>query len=193
VAEAKVALTHGADPTRPAVISSILSAASRAPAKREPLPREIERREMQDTDGIVTLAGARTLLLQLPEERWAIATSCTRPLAEVRLRAAGLPVPECIVTSTDVMMGKPHPEPFLMAATKVGFPATECVVVEDVPAGVRAGKAAGARVIGFRTTVEEAELRGAGANFVVNNCDDISLEHYSGGLTLRLNGAGVRN
>ena len=59
--------------------------------------------------------------------------------------------------------------------------------------GVRAGKAAGARVIGFRTTVEEAELRGAGANFVVNNCDDISLEHYSGGLTLRLNGAGVRN
>jgi beta-phosphoglucomutase-like phosphatase (HAD superfamily) len=80
-----------------------------------------------------------------------------------------------------------------MAATKVGFPATECVVVEDVPAGVRAGKAAGARVIGFRTTVEEAELRGAGANFVVNNCDDISLEHYSGGLTLRLNGAGVRN
>jgi sugar-phosphatase len=192
------ALEHGFDPEE--VVARVHGRPSLTTI-REYLPnadhaaenREIERREMQDTDGIVTLAGARTLLLQLPEERWTIATSCTRPLAEVRLRAAGLPVPECIVTSTDVMMGKPHPEPFLMAATKVGFPATECVVVEDVPAGVRAGKAAGARVIGFRTTVEEAELRGAGADFVVNNCGDISLVHYSGGLTLRLNGAGVRN
>jgi len=192
------ALEHGFDPEE--VVARVHGRPSLTTI-REYLPnadhaaenREIERREMQDTDGIVTLAGARTLLLQLPEERWTIATSCTRPLAEVRLRAAGLPVPECIVTSTDVMMGKPHPEPFLMAAIKVGFPATECVVVEDVPAGVRAGKAAGARVIGFRTTVEEAELRGAGADFVVNNCGDISLVHYSGGLTLRLNGAGVRN
>lgn len=84
--------------------------------------REIERREMQDADGIITLPGARELLGQLPANRWTIATSCTRALAEVRLRAAGLPIPERMVTSTDVTQGKPHPEPFLKAASKLGFP-----------------------------------------------------------------------
>jgi sugar-phosphatase len=155
--------------------------------------REIERREMQDADGIIMLPGARELLLQLPAECWTIATSCTRSLAEVRLRAAGLPVPERIVTSTDVTQGKPHPEPFLKAAAKLGFQASECVVVEDVPAGVRAGKAAGARVIAFRTTVEGAELRRAGADFILNNCTDVGVAHNSQGLTLVLKGTRVGN
>jgi sugar-phosphatase len=155
--------------------------------------REMERREMQDTDGIITLPGARELLLQLPANRWTIATSCTRSLAEVRLRAANLPVPERIVTSTDVTMGKPHPEPFLKAAARLGFPSSDCIVVEDVPAGIRAGKAAGARVIAFRTTVEEAELRRAGADFILNNCAEISAGHNPEGLTLVLNGTPVRS
>jgi len=155
--------------------------------------REIERREIEDADGIITLPGARELLLQLPATRWAIATSCTRPLAEVRLRAAGLPVPERIVTSSDVTLGKPHPEPFLKAAAKLGFPASECVVVEDVPAGIRAGKAAGATVVAFRTTVEEAELRRAGADFILNNCADVSVARNAEGLTLILNGTGMGN
>jgi sugar-phosphatase len=155
--------------------------------------REIERREMQDADGIITLPGARELLLQLPANRWTIATSCTRSLAEVRLRAANLPVPERMVTSTDVTMGKPHPEPFLKAAARLGFPSSDCIVVEDVPAGIRAGKAAGARVIAFRTTVEEAELRRAGADFILNNCAEISVGHNAEGLTLVLNGTDVRS
>jgi sugar-phosphatase len=192
------ALEHGFDPEE--VVARVHGRPSLATV-REYLPnadhaaenREIERREMQDADGIITLPGARELLLHLPAKRWTIATSCTRSLAEVRLRAAGLPVPERIVTSTDVTLGKPHPEPFLKAATKLGFPASECVVVEDVPAGIRAGKAAGAKVIAFRTTVEEAELRRAGADFILNNCADVSVAHNSEGLTLLFNGAGVRN
>ena len=155
--------------------------------------REIERREMQDADGIITLPGARELLLQLPETRWTIATSCTRPLAEVRLRAAGLPIPSQIVTSNDVTEGKPHPEPFLKAAEKLGFPASECVVVEDVPAGIRAGKAAGATVIALRTTVEEADLRSAGADFVLDHCADVGVARGVGVLTLILNGARVKH
>jgi sugar-phosphatase len=153
--------------------------------------REIERREMQDADGIITLPGAHELLRQLPSNRWTIATSCTRSLAEVRLRAAGLPIPERIVTSTDVTHGKPHPEPFLKAAAKLGFPAAECIVVEDVPAGIRAGKAAGARVIAFRTTVAEEDLQGAGADFILNNCADISAGHSPEGLTLVLSSGHV--
>jgi sugar-phosphatase len=148
--------------------------------------REIERREMEDADGIITLPGARELLLQLPVNRWTIATSCTRSLAEVRLRAAGLPIPERIVTATDVTMGKPHPEPFLKAAAKLGFPSSDCIVVEDVPAGIRAGKAAGSRVIALRTTLEEEEVRRAGADFILNNCADIGVGHKGDELTLIL-------
>ena len=155
--------------------------------------REIERREREDTEGIVTLPGARELLRGLPADRWTIATSCTRSLAEVRLRAADLPVPDRMVTSTDVTHGKPHPEPFLKAAAKLGFSASQCVVVEDVPAGIRAGKAAGATVIALRTTVEELDLRGAGADFVLNNCADVGAVHTAEGLKLLLNGASVRS
>ena len=192
------ALEHGFNPEE--VVESVHGRPSLTTV-REYLPnadhaaenREIERREMQDADGIITLPGARELLRQLPANRWTIATSCTRSLAEVRLRAAGLPIPERIVTSTDVAHGKPHPEPFLKAAKKLGFPPSECIVVEDVPAGIRSGKAAGARVIAFRTTVDEAELRGAGADFILNNCTDVSVGNGAEGLTLILNGGCVQS
>ena len=80
-----------------------------------------------------------------------------------------------MVTSNDIKNGKPHPEPYLRGASVLGFSAADCVVVEDVPAGIRAGKAAGARVIAFRTTVKDPELRAAGADWVLTNCGDISV------------------
>ena len=187
----KWALEHGFDPIE--VVERVHGRPSLTTV-REYLPfanceaenREIERREIQDTDGIVTLIGARELLTALPAERWTIATSCTRALAEVRLRAACLPIPDRIVTSTDVRSGKPHPEPFLKAAEALGFPVSECIVVEDAPAGIRAGKEAGAKVIACRTTVEDSELGSAGADFVVNNCADIVVTSASNGLVLCL-------
>lgn len=146
---------------------------------------EVERREMQDLDGVVLLPGARQLLNTLPGDRWTIATSCTRPLAEVRLRAAGLPIPEKLVTSSDVKIGKPDPEPFLKAAGKLGFAPADCIVFEDAPAGVRAGKAAGARVIAFLTTMKRSELEAAGADWIVRNCADIAVTATNGSLQLR--------
>jgi len=148
--------------------------------------REVERREIEDVEDVVFLPGARELLSSLPPGRWTIATSCTRALAEVRLRAARLPIPERLVTSSDVSHGKPHPEPFLKAAASLGFAAPDCIVLEDAPAGIRAGKAAGSRVIAFRTTVSETELHLAGADWVVNNCAEIVVIDTTGGLTLRL-------
>ena len=187
----KWAVEHGFDP------AEVVSRAHGRPSLttvREYLPhsdavaenREVERREIEDLEGVVLLPGTRELLTALPPDRWTIATSCTRALAEVRLRAAGLPVPEKLVTSTDVVHGKPHPEPFLKAASRLGFAATDCVVLEDVPAGIRAGKASGASVIAMRTTVPEAELRAAGADWVLNNCAEIMLADASHGLTLRI-------
>jgi sugar-phosphatase len=137
--------------------------------------REVERREIEDVEGVVFLPGARDLLASLPEGRWTIATSCTRALAEVRLRVAGLPIPRHLITSSDVTNGKPHPEPFLKAAASLGFDAGGCIVLEDAPAGIRAGKASGARVIAFRTTVPEAELHSARADWIVNSCKEIEL------------------
>ena len=136
--------------------------------------REVERREIEDLEGVVPLPGARQLLDSLPPDRWTIATSCTRPLAEVRLRAAGLPIPKTMITSNDVKIGKPDPEPYSKAAAMLNFAASDCVVVEDAPAGVRAGKAAGARVIALTTTMPQRELEDAGANWILKSCEDIA-------------------
>ncbi|HUC52688.1 MAG TPA: HAD family hydrolase [Candidatus Cybelea sp.] len=138
--------------------------------------REVERREIADTDGVIPLPGAVELLQALPLHRWAIVTSCTRALAHVRIGTAGLPKPKHLVTSTDVQHGKPAPEPYLKGAQILGVPASECIVFEDAPAGIRAGKAAGARVLALRTTAPDAELQHAGADWIVDNCANLFLD-----------------
>jgi len=148
--------------------------------------REVERREIEDLEGVVPLPGALDLLRSLPDHRWTIVTSCTRPLAEVRIKAAGLPLPKELITSSDITHGKPHPEPYLKAAAILGFPPEGCVILEDVPAGIRSGKAAGGRVIAFTSTVEEPALRDAGADWVLNSCADIRLLSANENLRLHL-------
>ncbi len=148
--------------------------------------REVERREMEDLDGVILLPGARELLDNLPSNRWTIATSCTRPLAEVRLRAAGLPIPKAMITSSDVKIGKPDPEPYLKAAANLGLSASDCIVVEDAPAGIRAGKAAGARVIAVLTTMPRHDLEDARPDWIVQNCADIAASSDDDGLQLGL-------
>jgi sugar-phosphatase len=137
--------------------------------------REVERREIEDLEGVVPLPGALALLASLPDDRWTIVTSCTRPLAEVRIRAAGLPLPKNLITSNDITHGKPHPEPYLKGASILGFSPADCIVLEDAPAGVRSGKAAGAKVIAFKTTVTEPALQEVGADWILNHCADIRL------------------
>ncbi len=155
-------------------------------ADHEAENREVERREIEDLDGVVPLPGALDLLSSLPPGRWTIVTSCTRPLAEVRIRAAGLPVPPRMITATDIAHGKPHPQPYLKAASLLGFPVADCLVLEDVPAGIKSGKAAGARVIAFPTTASRPELRQAGADWILRSCADIGLLSKENGLQLSL-------
>jgi sugar-phosphatase len=185
------AVEHGFDPEK--VVHMAHGRPSRTTI-RELLPnadieredREVERREIEDIEGVVLLPGARQLLNILAPERWTIATSCTRPLAEVRLRAAGLPIPRTMITSSDVKVGKPDPEPYLKAAAKLGFAASDCIVVEDAAAGVKAGKASGARVIAFLTTMTRRDLEDARADWIVRNCADIAVSSDSSGLQLSL-------
>jgi sugar-phosphatase len=141
--------------------------------------REVERREIADVKGVIPLPGAMKLLQALPPQHWAIVTSCTRPLAGVRIGAAGLPKPRHLVTSTDVKHGKPDPEPYLKGAQYLGVPASDCIVIEDAPAGIRAGKAAGARVLALRTTATDAELQQAGSDWIVDNLTELFLDPLS--------------
>ncbi len=147
---------------------------------------EVERQEIEDLEGVVAIPGAQALVRSLPAGRWTVVTSATRPLAEVRLRAAGIPLVPTLITSGDIQRGKPDPEPYLKAAALLRYPASECVVIEDALAGIRAGKAAGARVIGFPTTSERAELERAGADWVVRNCAAIAATFDGGSLVLTL-------
>jgi len=147
----------------------------------------IEHREMTDMEGMVALPGAVDLLSVLPEDRWGVVTSGTRPLATKRLHTAGLPVPQHFVTASDIRRGKPDPEPYLIGVENLGFPAADCVVVEDAPAGVRSGRAAGARVIALRTTAGDEELKEAGANWIVDDLSRVSVTMLNGdGLELAL-------
>jgi len=121
--------------------------------------RVIEDIEVEDVADLRVLPGVERLLEGLPPERWAIVTSSTRRLLLARLGAAKLPVPERIIGGDMVERGKPDPEPYRRGAALLGFHADECIVVEDAPSGVGAGKAAGCRVLGVLGTHSAEELR----------------------------------
>jgi sugar-phosphatase len=146
----------------------------------------LEAGEASDTDGVSAFAGAAELLRSLPEGSWAVATSGTRLTATSRLKQTGLSTPGVLITANDIGHGKPHPEPYLLAAQGLGINPADCVVVEDAPAGVGSGRAAGARVVGVTTSHTAEEL--AGADVIVPEVR--FLEVVSGlngrGLTVRL-------
>jgi mannitol-1-/sugar-/sorbitol-6-phosphatase len=149
-------------------------------ADHEAENREVERREIQDTDGVIPLPGVVELLASLPSDRWTIVTSATRPLAEVRLRTAGISAPDRMITAHDITRGKPDPQPYLKGAALLGFAPEDCIVVEDASAGVQSGKAAGARVIALQTTETNDLLIAMGADWIVKDCRFVTLENTSG-------------
>ena len=106
----------------------------------------IHQAELNDVDGVIGLDGIGAFLERLPANEWAVVTSATLALATVRMRAAKLPIPKVFITAEDVSRGKPDPEGFLLAATRLGVRIEHCLVFEDSPAGVKAAKAAGASV-----------------------------------------------
>ena len=142
---------------------------------------DIDRRELADLEGIVALPGA-TEAVAAVGWRGAIVTSASRELMEVRLAAAGCTAPAVLVTADDISRGKPDPEPYLVAADRLGADPRRCLVVEDAPAGLRAGRAAGAATVAVVTTSSAEELAPL-ADLVV---PDLS------GLSFRLGDDGVR-
>ncbi|MCZ0208791.1 HAD family hydrolase [Streptomyces sp. UMAF16] len=133
----------------------------------------VEQLEVEDVPGggVRLLPGTRDFLDALPSDRWAVVTSATRRLAEARLGAVGI-TPKALVSSDDVTRGKPAPEPYLLAARQLGVDPAHCVVFEDAPAGLRAGRAAGMTTVALATTHRAAELD---ADLVVDDLSALSV------------------
>lgn len=133
----------------------------------------VEQLEVEDVPGggVRLLPGTRDFLDALPSDRWAVVTSATRRLAEARLGAVGI-TPKALVSSDDVTRGKPDPEPYLLAARQLGVDPAHCVVFEDAPAGLRAGRAAGMTTVALATTHRAAELD---ADLVVGDLSALSV------------------
>ncbi|MGC0209723.1 HAD-IA family hydrolase [Streptomyces levis] len=132
----------------------------------------IEDLEVDDVPdgGVELLPGTRAFLDSLPAERWAVVTSATRRLAEARLEAVGI-LPKTLVAADDVTRGKPDPEPYLLAARSLGVDPADCVVFEDAPAGLAAGRAAGMTTVALTTTHRADELH---ADLVVKDLSALS-------------------
>jgi sugar-phosphatase len=118
----------------------------------------LEAYEIDAAHRVRAFEGAADVLAQ---DSVAIVTSCTAPLALARLEAAGLPTPRVLVTADRVPRGKPAPDPYLIGARELGVDPSSCAVLEDAPAGIAAGKAAGATVFAVATTHDRSELAAA--------------------------------
>lgn len=121
----------------------------------------LDRREEQETRGLLPVPGAADLLVSIPADRWAVVTSCSPAVASLRLGAAAVPTPSLLVTAADVARGKPAPDAYLLAAERLSIAPEECLVIEDSAAGVAAGVAAGMAVIAVEGTTDPSRLRQA--------------------------------
>ena len=155
----------------------------------EAVPGAVARIEQLEVDdvpggGAVLLPGTAEFLAFLPADRWAVVTSATRRLAEARLDAVGI-LPKTLVTADDVTRGKPDPEPYLLAARQLGVDPARCVVFEDAPAGLQAGRAAGMTTVALATTHEARELT---ADLVVGDLSALSALVSGDGVEIRVRG-----
>ncbi len=147
--------------------------------------KRIEKMEAEDQDGVVVMPGAAELLKSIPEGRWCVVTSGTRYLATRRLTHAKLPTPRVMVSADDVSKGKPDPEPYLTGAKLLGMTASDCLVIEDAPAGIQAAHAGGMKVIGITSTYPASALE---ADAVIQKLAQIKVNSRDGapGLAVKI-------
>ncbi len=164
-------------------VETIRLVAPQLDAERE--AAEIEASEATDVAGLLKIPGALELLQSIPPGAWGIATSGTHAIAATRLAFAGLPVPDVLISAEDVAAGKPDPEPYLFAAMMLEVEPARCVVIEDAPAGIQAGRAAAMHVVGVVSSAYAAEELSQ-AHVVVRKLGDISVVQAVGSSLGRL-------
>lgn len=143
----------------------------------------IENLEVMDNRGLIVLPGVLDLLRALPAGKWTIVTSATKRLAAARLAAGGVPLPDKFVTGDDVESGKPHPAAYKKGAAVLGVATSKCLVIEDAPAGVASGKAAGCKVMAVAQQDQWAAL--AAADYCVESLAQVKVEAEGDDIKLR--------
>lgn len=111
-------------------------------------------------------------------------TSGTRALVDGWLGVLGLAHPRVLVVAEDVELGKPDPRCYLLGREKLGLEnsgSESIVVLEDAPSGIKAGKAAGFKVLALATTHTLAQLRHAGADWIVKDLSSVEVKGVEGG------------
>jgi mannitol-1-/sugar-/sorbitol-6-phosphatase len=164
--EKVIAIAHGVR-----AVEVIRVVAPHLDAERE--VAKLEMKEAADRDGVAVMPGAIELIRTIPPGGWGVVTSGTRHLATGRLQLAGIPLPKVMVAADEVTNGKPHPEPYLKGAQLLGANPTDCLVIEDAPAGIRAAHAGGMKVIALTSTYPASAL--SEADVVVRKLDQIQV------------------
>ncbi|MFU0886462.1 HAD-IA family hydrolase [Kluyvera sichuanensis] len=108
---------------------------------------EIKFTAMEALSHVSPIPGAVNLFRQLPMNKVAIVTSGIKAVSMRSIIGAGIPVPDVMITADDVSCGKPDPEPYLKAASRLGVNPNNCLVFEDAYSGIRSAIAAGMSVI----------------------------------------------
>jgi glycerol-1-phosphatase len=135
-------------------------------------------------DDALEVPGARALLKDLVARSapWTIVTSGTVPLVTGWLKVLALDVPEHLVTAESVANGKPDPACYRLGREKLGLEANgrEVLVLEDSPAGIKAGKAAGCKVLAVVTSHTVEQVLAAGPDWVVKDLDSVRVVAQDG-------------
>jgi sugar-phosphatase len=113
-----------------------------------------EAMELRFASAVRAAPGARRVVNGLPGRKWAVVTSASRVLARARLAAAGLTLPRVLISADDVKAGKPSPDCYSLAASRLGVAIDRCIVFEDSSVGARAANRAGATVVGVGATID---------------------------------------
>ena len=100
------------------------------------------------------------------------------------MNRVGITPPKVTITACDKRLkaGKPAPDPFLLAASELGFDAKRCVVFEDSPSGIKAGVVSGATVIAVCTSYEQSKIENCGAHIIVNTMEQVCIVPEDGAL-----------
>jgi mannitol-1-/sugar-/sorbitol-6-phosphatase len=149
---------------------------------------ELDRMEdfdAEDTLGLTLYPGVQELLAKLSPGQWSIVTSASERVMRHRLGVLQVPLPLHIVTGDRVHCGKPDPEPYQIAAAQLGLNPSDCLVIEDAPSGIRAGKSAGCPVLAVASSHRTHDL--LEADWVIESLRDLDLEMgQDGRITCRL-------
>lgn len=130
--------------------------------------------------------GALNFISKIPLDKWSVATSGPRNIATTSMKASGFPLPNVMICGEDVDRGKPHPAPFLKAASQLGITSDLCVAFEDSPVGVKSAKAAGCFTVALLTSHAEDELLQANADLVIQDFSELQLCEESGFFHVRI-------